>query len=84
MTTRAACLWSRRAGHVLRMIKLHIERFVEAGREVFEWRVATGDVCVTDRAHRNLRRGELAAMTVGAGFVTRKARRCGVVRTFVA
>jgi hypothetical protein len=29
VTRRAAILWPRRAGHVLRMIELHIEAFFE-------------------------------------------------------
>ena len=73
VTTRAASLRSRRAGHVLRVIELDVERLVEACGEVFEWWVVGANVCVTDRAHRHLRRRELAAMTISAGFVTREA-----------
>src|SRR5215213_5353149 len=75
VTARAASLRTRRAGHVLRVIKLHVERLIEACRKVFEWRIVAGDICVADGAHRDLRRCELAAMTISAGFVTRKARR---------
>jgi hypothetical protein len=38
---------------------------------------------VTDQAHRYRGRGELSAMAVGAGFVTREARRRGVIGAFV-
>lgn len=76
MTTRTASLRARRTGIVLRVIEFDIERFVEAGGEVFEWRVSGANVCVTDRAHRHLRSRELAAVTIGAGFVAGKARRC--------
>ena len=65
------------------MIKLHVERFIEACGETFQRRIAAACVRVADDAHRNLRRCELAAMTVGARFVTGKARRGRVVRTFV-
>ena len=68
---------------MLRVIKLHVERLVEAFRKVFEWWVTAADVCVTDRAHRHLRRRELAAVTIRAGFVTRKARRGRVIGALV-
>ena len=83
MARSATRLWTRRAGVVLRVIKLHVERFVEARGESFQRRVAALRVGVTDEAHRNRRRRELSAMAVGAGFVTRKTRRCGVVGAFV-
>ena len=73
MTSGATSLWTRGAGVVLRVIEFDVERFVEARGEVFEWRVAAGDVCVTDRAHRHLRRRELAAVAISAGFVTGEA-----------
>ena len=75
MTTRAASLWTRAAAVVLRVIEFDVEGFVEVCGEVFEWRVVAADVCVTDGAHGHLRRGELAAMTISAGFVAREARR---------
>jgi len=68
---------------MLRMIELHVEGFIEARREVFEWRVTGANVCVTDTAHRHLRRRELAAVTIGAGFVTWEAWRAGVVGALV-
>jgi hypothetical protein len=61
---------------VLRVIELDVEWLVEARRKIFQWRVVTADVDVTDLAHRNLGRRELAAMTIRAGFVTWKTRRC--------
>src|ERR1041385_6703632 len=83
MTARAASLRSRRAGHVLRVIEFDVECFVETGGKVFEWRVVAVDFCVTDLAHRHLRCRELAAVTVSACFVTRKAWRCRVVDALV-
>ena len=83
MTTGAASLRSCRAAIVLRVVKLYVEWFVEAGWKVFQWRIVTADVRVADSAHRYLRRCELAAMTISAGFMTRKSRRCRVVSAFV-
>ena len=83
MTTGAASLRSCGAGIVLRVIKLHVEWFVEAGGKIFQRRIVAANVRVADRAHRYLRCCELAAVTVSAGFVTGKARRCRVIRAFV-
>src|ERR1051325_7261459 len=83
MTTRTTALRTRRAGVVLRVIELDVERLVEARRKIFQRRIVAADVRVTDLAHRHLRRSELAAMTIRAGFVTRKARHRGVVGAFV-
>jgi len=76
VTTRAASLRARRSGHVLSMIKLDIERFVEARRKILQRWIVTADIGVADNTHRHLRRRELPAMTVSAGFVTGKAWRC--------
>jgi hypothetical protein len=76
MTAGTTSLRARRTGVVLRVIELDVEWLVEARRKIFQWRVVTADVDVTDLAHRNLRRRELAAMTIRAGFVTRETRRC--------
>jgi hypothetical protein len=76
MTTRAAALRFCRAVVVLFVIKFHVEWFVEARGKIFQRRIVAGRVRVTDDAHRYLRRRELAAMTISARFVTRKARRC--------
>jgi hypothetical protein len=75
VTTCTAALRARRSGIVLSVIELDVERFVEACREILERRIATADVGVADRTHRDLRRRELAAMTVSTRFVTRKAWR---------
>ena len=75
VTTRTAPLRARCSSVVLSVIKLDVERFVEAGREILQRRIATADVGVTNHAHRDLRRRELSAMTVSTRFVTRKARR---------
>ena len=83
MTIRAASLRTRRAGIMLRVIELHVEGLIKACGKVFERRVAGANVGVTDSAHRHLRRCELAAVTVGAGFVTWEAGCCRVVGAFV-
>ena len=84
VTAVATLLRSRGAGHVLRVIELHVEAFVESRREIFEWRIAALRVGVADQAHWNRRGRELSAMAVGAGFVTREAWRRRVVGAFVA
>jgi predicted deacetylase len=83
MTTCTAALRASGAGVVLRVIEFDVEGFVEPRWKVFERRVVAADIHVTDRAHRYLRRGELAAMTISACFVTRKARGCRVVAALV-
>jgi hypothetical protein len=83
VTTRTAPLRARCSSVVLSVIKLDVERFVEAGREILQRRIATADVGMTDHAHRDLRRRELSAMTVSTRFVTRKARGRGVVSALV-
>lgn len=84
MAPGATTLRPRGAGVVLRVIKLHVEWFVEACREIFQRRIVAADIGVTDRTHRDSRRGELAAMTVSAGFMTGETWSCGVVGSFVA
>ena len=83
MTTGAASLRFRRAVIVLRVVKLDVECFVEAGWKTLQGRIVAADVGMTDLAHRHLRGGELAAMAFSAGFVAWKAWRCGVVRSLV-
>ena len=84
VTTGAAFLRSCSPGVVLTVIEIDVERFVKSHGKVFERRVVAVDACVTDRAHRHLRRGELAAMTISARFVTGKAGGRRVVGPFVA
>jgi hypothetical protein len=69
---------------VLRVIEIDIEAFVEAAREIFQRRIAAAHVSVADRAHWDRGCSELAAMAIGAGFVTGEARDCRVVGPFVA
>jgi hypothetical protein len=83
MATCATALWPCVAGVVLRVIKLHVEWFVEARGEIFQRWIIAADVGMTDRTHRDRGRGELAAMTVGAGFMPGEAGRCRVVCSFV-
>jgi hypothetical protein len=72
MTRGAAILWTRRAGHVLGMIELHVEAFFELVRKGFQRRITAVHVGVADRAHGHIRVGKLRQMTTGAILVTRK------------
>ena len=72
MTTGATSLRSSRTGIVLRVVKLHVEWFVEAGGKIFQGWIVAAHVRVADSAHRYLWRCELAAVTISAGFVTGK------------
>ena len=83
VTTGATVRRARRAGVVLCVIEVHVERLVEARRKIFQRRVVALRVGVADQAHRNRRRRELAAMAIGAGFVPGEARRGGVISAFV-
>jgi hypothetical protein len=74
MTTGAASLRASGPGVVLRVIEFDVEGFVEPHWKVFERWVVAADICVTDRAHRDLWRRELATVTISAGFVTGEAR----------
>lgn len=59
MTRNAAVAGTGRARHVLSVIELHVEAFFETCRKGFEGRIATVNVGMTNRAHRNARRYEL-------------------------
>jgi hypothetical protein len=72
MTWGAAILWTRRAGHVLCMIELHVEAFFELVRKGFQRWIAAAHVGVADRAHGHIRIGKLRQMTTGAILVARK------------
>ena len=74
MTTNASVLRPGAASHVLRMIELHVEAFLEFVREGFARRIIAIDGLMTDRAHRKYGRGELRQVAAGAIFVTRKDR----------
>jgi hypothetical protein len=84
VTTGATTLRPRCACVVLRVIELHVEWFVEARRKIFQRWIVAADVGMADGTHRDSGRGELAAMTISAGFMTGEAWRCGVVGSFVA
>ena len=73
-----------RASHVLGVIKFDVEALVEAIRKGLARWIAHVHVLVTDRAHRQCRRSELAEVAAGAGFVTRETRAGRVVRSPVA
>ena len=83
VTTSTTTLRSRRAGHMLCVIELHVERFIEARRKILQRRIVAADVSVADHAHRHLRRGELAAMAICARLVTGETRCCRVVAALV-
>ena len=72
MTTVAAIARSRGAGHVLGMVKLHIEAFIEPRRKTLKRRLGALNIRMTNQAHRNSRSEELGPVTVGAGLVTGK------------
>jgi len=72
VTSVAAIARARSAGHMLRMIKLNIEAFIEPRRKTSQRRVRTLNIRMTNLAHRNGRSYELAQVTVGAGFVAGK------------
>ena len=67
------------AVHVLRMIEFDIEAFTELRREIFQGRVATVDVCMTDDTHRDGGSCKLPRVAIDAGFVSWKNWRCRVV-----
>lgn len=79
MTGRAPALGSCGAGHVLRVIELHIEALFELVREGLSRRIVAVHTLVTDRTHGNVRRRELRQVTAGAIFVTGETGPRGVV-----
>ena len=72
VTSDTAAFGFRFPGHVLRMIEFHVETFVEAIRKGLARRIVAVDVLMTNRTHRNVRRGELRQMTTGAVFMPGK------------
>ena len=80
VTAVAAIARARGAGHVLRMVKLHIEALIEPRRETLKRRVGALHIRMTNLAHRNSRSDELGQVTVGAGLVTGKFRSGRIVR----
>lgn len=83
VTAQTTVLRTRHAGHVLRVIELHVERLVENGREILQRWIVALRVGMTDQAHRCRCGRELPAVAIGAGFVTRESRRRGIVGPFV-
>lgn len=83
MASIATLLWPRFAFHMLGVIELHVETFVEARGKILERWIAALCVAMANQAHRDCRRCELSAMTIGAGFVAGEARRGRVVRALV-
>ena len=73
----------RRAVQVLRVIELHVEALIKPRRKTPERRVAAAHIGMTDDAHRNIRRYELAGVTTDASFMSGETRRGGIVRTLV-
>ena len=66
VATGAAVLRPRASGHVLRVIEFHVEAFFEFVGESFARRIVAVHGCVTDRTHRDIRRGELREVTARA------------------
>ena len=83
MTSRATAFWSGVAGQVLRMIEAEVEVFFKAIGKALAWWIAAIHALMANRAHRNIRRGELRQMTTGAIFVAGKIRPHRVVRPMV-
>ena len=74
MTGNAAALRFSAPSHMLRVIEADIEILFKAIGKAFARGIAAIYRLVTDRAHRNIRRGELRQMTAGAIFVAREIR----------
>ena len=74
VTSHATALWSGVAGHMLRMIEAEVKALFKAIGKGFAWRVAAIHALVADRAHRNVRRGELRQVTTRASLVSGKIR----------
>ncbi|HLN97766.1 MAG TPA: hypothetical protein VK208_04830 [Pyrinomonadaceae bacterium] len=75
VTGNATIGWSRRAGHMLRMIKLDIKTFFERGREIPEGWLSAGRVGMANLAHRDRRAYPLTHMAALARRMAGKARR---------
>lgn len=72
MTSNAAALWPRRAGHVLGVIELHIEALFEAARKSLSRGIVAVHTRVTDRTHRRVGCAELCSVAAEAVFVARE------------
>ena len=79
----ATILWSGGAGQVLRMIEFQVEAFFEFVRESLQRRVTVTHIGVADRAHGNVRGGELRQVAAGAILVSGKARPGGIIGAMV-
>ena len=64
---------------MLRVIKLHIEAFIETEWKCFQRRSGALDVAMANDAHRNFRRNKLCQVTLGASRVSGKRRCSGIV-----
>jgi len=65
---------------MLGMIELQVKAFFETARESFPRWVIAVHAGVADRAHGDIRRGELRQMTAGAILVAGKAGPRGIIR----
>lgn len=79
VASRASARRPRRPGHVLGVIEFDVEAFLEPRRKTFQWRIGVVNVRMADSTHRNIRCNKLREVTAGAGFVTGKRRRSGIV-----
>ena len=64
---------------MLSVIEFDVEGLVKPRRKTFQRRIRAVDVSMADGAHRNIRRNKLREVTIGAGFVSGKPRRGGIV-----
>ena len=79
MTGDTAALWSGIAGHVLRVIELHIEALFELIGKGLPWGIGAIHILMTDRADRATSGVVLSSMTLNAVFVAGKAGTAGIV-----
>ena len=66
------------------MIELDVEAFFERIGKCFARRIVAVHRTVTDRAHWNVRRGELRQVTAGAILMSGKTRPHGIVGSMMA
>ena len=74
VTGHATILWPAIAGQVLSVIEADIETLFKAIGKTFARRIAAVHRLMADRAHGNIRGGELRQMTTRAIFVAGKIR----------
>ena len=83
VTRGASARGPGRSGHVLSMIKFHIEAFIEPSGEIVQRRIRAVDVRMTNHTHRHIGGNKLRQVTTGARFMSREPRRRRVVCALV-